>query len=215
SFHVGSGSFDELAFVDAVQRARWTFDQGEKLGFNFTLLDIGGGFPGGDVKEGATFEKIASVLGPAVDVHFPPEIRVIAEPGRFFVATAFTVCVNIIGRRTVANDSAKPQYMYYLNDGCYGSFNNIIFDHQVVHPLVLSKDNKFLYGERLEEEEFECSTWGPTCDSIDCVNKSVKLPLLEPGDWLYFENMGAYTICAASQFNGFKKTEVFYTNTFH
>jgi ornithine decarboxylase len=32
------------------------------------------------------------------------------------------------------------------------------------------------------------------------------------GDWLGFDAMGAYTICAASTFNGFQKSEVHYTS---
>lgn len=32
------------------------------------------------------------------------------------------------------------------------------------------------------------------------------------GDWLVFENMGAYTVCAASQFNGFEVSNVIYTS---
>ncbi|SAL97822.1 hypothetical protein [Absidia glauca] len=213
SFHVGSGCSDEHAFADAVLRARTVFDQGEALGFNFTLLDVGGGFPGADVKDGITFEKVAAVLGPAVDELFSPEIRVIAEPGRYYVASAFTICTNIIGRRTVGNGLMDPSYMYYVNDGMYGAFNCILFDHQVVTPRVLSRNGRYLYGQNLDETNFECSVWGPTCDSIDCLNKSTYLPLLEEGDWLYWENMGAYTICAASQFNGFKISKVVYTNT--
>jgi ornithine decarboxylase len=61
--------------------------------------------------------------------------------------------------------------------------------------------------------EYECSIWGPTCDSIDCIGKSVLLPVMNVGDFMYFENMGAYTMCAASQFNGFKKSVVLYTCT--
>ena len=56
------------------------------------------------------------------------------------------------------------------------------------------------------------SLWGPTCDSIDLVMSKVKLPIgLEIGDWIGFEKMGAYTICAASSFNGFDRTKVVYT----
>lgn len=80
--------------------------------------------------------------------------------------------------------------------------------------VVLSKNGSFLYGEKVDEAHFGCSVWGPTCDSIDCLAKEIRLPLLEDGDWLYWENMGAYTICAASQFNGFKRSEVLYTNTY-
>jgi len=58
-----------------------------------------------------------------------------------------------------------------------------------------------------------CSVWGPTCDGIDCVSPQTRLPrALEVGDWLGFRNMGAYTICAASQFNGFKTSGVLYTS---
>ena len=33
------------------------------------------------------------------------------------------------------------------------------------------------------------------------------------GDWLFFEEMGAYTLAAASRFNGFDLSRVYYTNT--
>lgn len=114
------------------------FDEGEELGFKFTLLDVGGGFPGADVQDGITFEKIAAVLGPAVDQMFPSDIRVIAEPGRYYVASAFTLCTHVIARRTVGRDAVEvegqsgdehPEYMYYVNDGVYGSFNCIFYDH--------------------------------------------------------------------------------------
>ena len=96
----------------------------------------------------------------------------------------------------------------------YGAFNCILFDHQIVHPKVLTKDDMFYFDATMTgESEYSCSVWGPTCDSIDCVNKNSKLPELFPGDWLYFEEMGAYTICAASQFNGFMKSNVLYTST--
>ena len=35
---------------------------------------------------------------------------------------------------------------------------------------------------------------------------------LQVGDWLGFDNMGAYTVCAASQFNGFDVSNVIYTS---
>ena len=33
---------------------------------------------------------------------------------------------------------------------------------------------------------------------------------MEVGDWIYFENMGAYTLAAASTFNGFMKPRIHY-----
>ena len=46
SFHVGSGCQDANAFVKALKNARMLFDYAETVGYHFTLLDIGGGFPG-------------------------------------------------------------------------------------------------------------------------------------------------------------------------
>jgi ornithine decarboxylase len=98
----------------------------------------------------------------------------------------------------------------YINDGVYGAFNCLLFDHQIVHPYVLFMKGSFHIAE--DEEKNLCSVWGPTCDSIDCVSPKTVLPAgLQVGDWLGFNNMGAYTSCAASQFNGFEVSKVIYT----
>ena len=95
SFHVGSGSHDPDAFVSAVDMARRAFDIGRDVGFEFSILDVGGGFCHDD------FESVARVLGEKIDEQFPEEmgIRIIAEPGRYFVASAFTLATNVIARR--------------------------------------------------------------------------------------------------------------------
>lgn len=99
SFHVGSGCYDSNAFADAVARARAAFDMGREAGYAFTLLDVGGGF------EDATFEATAEVLRDALERHFPARdrardgVRLIAEPGRYFVSKAFSLAANVIARR--------------------------------------------------------------------------------------------------------------------
>jgi ornithine decarboxylase len=214
SFHVGSACGNPVAFENAVCSARKVFEEGKALGFEMRLLDVGGGFPGKDTKEVA-FADFAKVLGDAVDSFFPEEsVRVIAEPGRYFVTSAFTLAVQVIARRCPTDDE-KSQFMYYINDGMYGSFNCITFDHAAdVFPKVLVRNGKFLYGQDAPfEPTSSCSVWGPTCDSIDCITKSAVLPEMQIGDWLYFPDMGAYTIAAASSFNGFQKSEIIYTNT--
>jgi ornithine decarboxylase len=109
-------------------------------------------------------------------------------------------------------EDGQTSYMYYVNDGVYGSFNCILFDHAVVTPAVLT-----CYGEPVKDESTlsrcRSSVWGPTCDSIDLINKETYLPQLDVGDWLLYKEMGAYTCCASSTFNGFSKTCVFYTHS--
>lgn len=246
SFHVGSGCYDPMSFADAVARARVAFDYGREAGYTFDLLDVGGGY------DHDNFETIAQVLSPAIDKYFLDAdfapggrlvegklngLRIIAEPGRYYVQRAFTLACNIIAKRdgrsdeediddtnaeaaaTTEAEEPKPQIMYYQNDGVYGAFNNIMFDHQSVHPKVLTLQRNFVYSASGKKARAlpaprlrPCSVWGPTCDSIDLVRKVVDLPEdLEVGDWLVYENMGAYTICAASNFNGLRRSEVRYS----
>ncbi|KAG4087243.1 pyridoxal-dependent decarboxylase [Neocallimastix lanati (nom. inval.)] len=222
SFHVGSGCFNAVAFRDAVLVARNVFDIGKELGFDFTLLDVGGGFPGSD-SENISFDGVCEVLRTAIDENFPSNVRVIAEPGRYYAASAFTLAAQIIARRVVKRDGSDdglaslndhPSFMYYINEGVYASFNSLMFDHQLAHPRPLCKNGQFFFDEGMSNEtEFNCSVWGPTCDSLDCLTKSASLPELNIGDWLYFDEMGAYTISAASEFNGFIKSRILYTNT--
>lgn len=105
SFHVGSGCFDSSAFADAIMRARSAFDMGKEAGYNFTLLDVGGGF------EDATFETNASVLWSSIERFFPDRrsLRIIAEPGRFYVSKAFNLATNVIARRAPLPDSTNVE----------------------------------------------------------------------------------------------------------
>ena len=192
SFHVGSGASDPQSFDKAVRDARIVFDEAADIGYNLKTLDVGGGF------SGDLFESMANVLSKALDENFPSSVRIIGEPGRYYVASAFTLACNIIARRDFRNPATlETNYMLYLNDGVYGNFSSLIFDHQIASPRILSKCDR-------STRSTEYSLWGPSCDGIDRVTETCTLQgLLNVGDWLYFEEMGAYTRCSATKFNGF------------
>ncbi|KAI9749536.1 MAG: Ornithine decarboxylase [Lichina confinis] len=203
SFHVGSGATDPHAFVRAIQDARLVFDQAHELGYSLRTLDVGGGF-GND-----TFDVMAAVIGRELDDCFPQHVQVIGEPGRYYVSHAFRLACHVIARRTLEDPASREQsYMLYVNDGVYGNFSSIMFDHQQPVPRILRCRGRFMYGvtgpERDSGERTPYSVWGPTCDGIDCIAATCTLPaVLDVGDWLYFEDMGAYTMCSATRFNGF------------
>jgi ornithine decarboxylase len=191
SFHVGSGASDPNAFLKAVRDSRFVFDQANDVGLNLTTLDVGGGF------SSELFESMAQVLNQALDNYFPPNIRIIGEPGRYFVASAFTLACNVIARRTIEDSATQTSaYMLYLNDGIYGNFTSIMFDHQHPVPRILRCGKRFLHGSEVSEEcgkgsATEYSIWGPTCDGIDLIVKKAEFSeVLDIGDWLYFEEMG-------------------------
>ena len=52
------------------------------------ILDIGGGFPVAYHSEVKSFESLARLLNAEIDRLFPKDIEILAEPGRFIVATA-------------------------------------------------------------------------------------------------------------------------------
>lgn len=201
SFHVGSGCLSTESFVKAVESARWVFDEAESQGLQLSLLDVGGGFPG--TKDTLPFEDIAAALGPAIDKMFPSHVRVIAEPGRYFAAATHALACNLFSKRTINNTDGDKEFLYYINDGVYGSFNCIFFDH--VDPEVDT-----LVSRRPDEKQYLSSVFGPTCDALDCIAKRKLLPELDIGDWLYFPNFGAYTVAAASAFNGFTTAKIHY-----
>ena len=159
--------------------------------------------------------------------------------GALSLAAAGEAAVSGVVIQAIA-DSAPYQddYAYYVNDGCYGGFNNLIFDHATVRPrrlkhaisknhsIVPTEYNGFITLEAVENDDssqgyddadkeyddglYPSVIFGPTCDSIDVISRSVLLPKMSIGDWLYFNNMGAYTSAAASDFNGFTPSDKFY-----
>jgi ornithine decarboxylase len=325
SYHVGSGNGHAQSFGDAVRDAKKAFNIAESLGMKFTLLDIGGGFPGSELgAEGESdslrhstdssnpyakhpsFSKIAAHVRTALDECFPEGcgVDIIAEPGRYFVKSSHALAVNVIGKRKTEDEATKgTRINYYVNDGLYGSFNCVMYDHITCAPALVLKNSAvdaaeaddaiakidaegrpiatdelgvayaadmavatthtvaqeqvnvrslvvngevdsvsagsfayaaaavaaarslpgsssvtYTYGslsgvdvpESLKAREsapvvkaYPTSIWGPTCDSIDKISDSLVMPELAIGDWLVFENMGAYTIAGSCKFNGF------------
>jgi ornithine decarboxylase len=142
SFHVGSGCRDASRYEAALADAREIFDMAKtEFGFNMTILDIGGGFPGEthslwnpaveiDDEDDATpdegkelsetaveeeqqnrfmfFKEIAGQVAPVIERLFPVEsgIRVIGEPGRYFVAACSTLCCSVVACRNNAVDAS-------------------------------------------------------------------------------------------------------------
>ena len=380
SYHVGSGNGSAQAFGDAVRDARAAFDIAAGLGMKLRLLDIGGGFPGSEMGAPAgadlvpdraadasnpyasapSFSSIAAVVRGALDTHFPEGcgVDIIAEPGRYFVKSSHVLAVNVVGKRRTTNDDGSPRLNYYVNDGLYGSFNCVLYDHVTVAPSLLltasasassaataaaaddviarlGPDGRPVITDALglgaavqlgsihaaaaaaaahrEEEQKEVrvmtmggpaasssssdgggdyaaaaaasvgghsgagssvmmsnaasgsgsraasvaggrgrssrgswsyrslersastttttttttasaapsasgaapvstTLWGPTCDSMDKISDTLALPELSVGDWLVFENTGAYTIAGSCRFNGFPLTSKVYIN---
>ena len=111
------------------------------------------------------------------------------------------LAVNIIGKRVLNKSTAingPKTFMYYINDGVFGSFNCVISYNLINIPIPL----KHSTDESSEHCVYPTIVWGQTCDSKDKLCETT-MPELSIGDWLYFDNMGGYSVGVASTFNGF------------
>jgi len=196
SFHVGSQCTNFQNFVQALEMAWAVMQEARSRGHEIKILDIGGGFPAPYNKHVRPFSELAKKINAEIERLFPKEIQILAEPGRFLVATAATSLARIIGK-TVRD--GKP--CYYIDDSVYHTFSGIIFDHCQYHLKAFKKGKTEV-----------CSVFGQTCDALDTISLSEELPELEIEDLVYSENIGAYSNASATWFNGFPPAKVVHVN---
>lgn len=209
SFHVGSGCSDPRSYYDAIEDCSIAYAASREFGFDIRIIDIGGGFPGIDKNTHIRFADICDNINRAIADFFlyetsnlssdanDPIIRFIAEPGRYFTEATHTLVLNVIAKKKEdAADAANAAFKYYLNDGIYGSFNCIGYDHQTPELIpLLPRD--------ADDKKYNSTFFGPTCDSLDCIYKDIPFYELNVGEWIYVRNFGSYTVSPSSSFNGF------------
>lgn len=193
SFHVGSQCTNFENYMQALQLSANIIDEAEsRLDRKIRILDIGGGFPVKYHPGVKSLRTLAKKLNAEIKRLFPPDMQILAEPGRFLVANACTLVAKVVGK-TIRD--GKP--CYYINDGVYHTYSGQIFDH-CTYPVL-----SFKPGERQLSAVF-----GPTCDSFDTITLSAELPELDIGDLVFSENIGAYSIASSTYFNGFPPAKV-------
>ena len=186
-FHVGSQSLSTAAYEEALLVARKLFDEAEALGMHLTDLDIGGGFPVPDA-DGLSVDLAVMMesINRQIDRLFP-DTAVWTEPGRYMCGTAVNLVTSVIGTK---DRNGKPWYI--LDEGIYGCFSGIMYDHWT-YPL-------HCFGKGAKKS----STFGgPSCDGIDVLYRDFEAPALKIGDRLLVTEMGSYTSVSATRFNGF------------
>ena len=197
SFHVGSQTTNFENYVQALNLTANIFQEAKDRGYTkMNLIDIGGGFPAPYDASVRPFRELARVINTEIDRLFPKDIQILAEPGRFMVASAGYAVSKVIGRAV-----RDGKTCYYINDGVYHTYSGVIFDH-CKYPIEAFKKGPTKI----------CSVFGPTCDALDVVSMAENLPNLERGDYVYSVNIGAYSHASATYFNGFPPAKVVHIN---
>lgn len=198
SFHVGSQCTNFENYVQALNLAAHIFNEARSRGFaKMNLIDIGGGFPAPYDNDVEPFRVLARRINAELKRLFAKDVEILAEPGRFLVATACTAVAQVLGRA-----EREGKLCYYINDGVYHTFSGIIFDHCKYQIKAFKQGPKQI-----------CAVFGPTCDALDTISLSESLPSnLKLGDLVYSPNIGAYSHASSTHFNGFAPAKVVHVN---
>jgi len=216
---------DSASTGRAVALAHSVFEMAKGKGFNMTLLDIGESVGKKSVAE-LSMKEGFSKLQVALEDYFPDEsgVTIIAEVGRFFVKSAFSLVTRVMDKAIVAEDldgvsmandcdpdatdlsvTSDPDIIYYLNDGVYRSFSGILYDNIAIKPALVECE-RFAGAPR----HVSCLL-GPTHDSLDCILPVCYLPELFVGDWILFHDMGAYAMAGSMDADEMTRTKCHYT----
>jgi ornithine decarboxylase len=196
SFHVGSQCTNFENYVQSLNMSAAVMKEAASRGFDLKVLDIGGGFPVRYNRHVPPFSLLAKKINAEIDRLFPKSMEIIAEPGRFMVATAVTSIATVIGKAV-----RDGRTCYYIDDSVYHTFSGIIFDHCPYHFKSFRKG-----------ETEVCAVFGQTCDGLDTISQSEALPDLQLDDLVYSEDIGAYSNASATWFNGFPPAKVVHVN---
>jgi len=193
SFHVGSQCADYDNYRRAFETTSALVGEAGRRGLALSTIDVGGGFPIRHVAdEHATIQSYGAQMRRDLDRLFGPEIDLIAEPGRALVGPAGMLLTRVVGRSIRNNMN-----YYYLDDGVYGDFSGIVFDH-----------SRYEFRSLKRTAKYRSVLAGPTCDSFDTIADGVELPELHVGDVIYVPNIGAYSCASAVVFNGIEPAKV-------
>ena len=209
-FHLGGSTgenyrraIDEtLAFIKKINR---------ELGTNIQALDIGGGYPGKDMRLLTLWEQgwlrlwdrpwPAPVAGPDDGFRMMGDIaeyfkqariknglnnlEMWTEPGRLITGDAQILAVKVVGLRK----SGKKHYAI-VDGGRVGAAGPLVGETRKVSVLGKSSRTEKTYD-----------IVGPTCMPWDRLFAGVRLPELEMGDILVVEGAGAYFVPMETEFS--------------
>jgi ornithine decarboxylase len=197
SFHVGSQCTNFENFVQALNIAAAVRNEAKaRGGHEIKILDIGGGFPVPYDSHVKPLAPLARRINAELKRLFPPETEILAEPGRYLVATAATAVARVIGKTF-----RDGKTCYYIDDSVYHTYSGIVFDHCHYRLKSFKKGTPEI-----------ATVFGQTCDGMDTITQSENLPPLEIDDLLYSEDIGAYSNASATYFNGFAPAKVVHVN---
>jgi ornithine decarboxylase len=155
-----------------------------------------------------TAKNIAHAINPLLEELFPAattNVQIISEPGRYFVEAAFALCSRIY------RVQKEGDIMHYtIAQGVQGVFKDVVLCGESFRPIPLQRmlpntTTTTTIDDNNDDDHpkavavFSSTIHGPSGEDYDIVCPSIELPLLQVGDWLLFDRMGAYTLSISAR----------------
>jgi len=119
--------------------------------------------------------------------------------GRYFVEGAFALCSRIY---RVDHEGVDKRH-YFIAQGVQGVFKDCLLCSEIFVPIPLSLDDCSTddYHNNSSEKDklIQSTVHGPSGEDYDIICRDYPLPLLNIGDWLIFDRLGAYTLSIAAR----------------
>ncbi|PRY25495.1 ornithine decarboxylase [Aliiruegeria haliotis] len=195
TFHPGTQCMGADAWEAYIREAA---EIARAAGVRLRRLNVGGGFPARrKVAELPDLERIFARIGQVTREAFGPDApALVCEPGRAMVAESFSLATRVRAVRDGAD--------VFLDDGVYGGLMEFPQIGATDRYEVRNTDGALRRGAAVARIVF-----GPTCDSIDRLPGTLRLPgNIAEGDVMIFHGMGAYSTAMGTRFNGFGNLEV-------
>ena len=201
SFHVGSQQLSKKTWEKAIKTSSQIYKKFKKKYFELSFLNIGGGMPVNYENKKIDFKDYAKNILNLINRYYDgttPE-NIIAEPGRFLVASA-----GVLESEVILIKEKEDIRWLYLDVGRYSGLAETEGE-AIKYTIEFSGKNK--------AKKVKYIIAGPSCDSHDILyqKKLYTLPKnIKAGDRLRIFSAGSYIISYQSEFNGIKKIKEVY-----
>jgi len=170
----------------------------EKYGLKLDYLDVGGGYFG-IFPNKPTYKEYSDAFYEVLTRHGLQNLCVIVEPGNALVASCFAFMSEVIDVKHVENN-----LWFVTTDGSRNDIDPFFKKNGYLVDVMYMDSNRDVVNEQIVS--------GCTCLEYDRMHTLTDKPLLKVGDRLFYNNVGAYTMCLSPMFiryipNVYLKTE--------
>lgn len=173
--------------VDFYRRlVKYAVDIIESYHLNLDYIDIGGGYYG-IFKDKPTFLDYAVVIAEELGQYFDlNKIMVFVEPGNAITASVFSYLSSVIDVKEVDDK------FFITTDGTRNDIDPLFQKKDYIKELIYQNNNISLVDKQI--------ITGCTCLEFDRLFELHNEKLLSVGDYIKYNNVGAYTMCLSPLF---------------